>query len=467
MVHDPLAPELIPDRAARARMDTGRAIGALARERIAGGVMMPPAYEGTMRRAEATRQAMADGATVIYEATFAVGDLAVSADIMVREANRWILIEVKSAAALTPDHVADVAYQAWVARAAGVDVAGVELMHLNSECRYPDLDDLFIRDDVTGAADAQAQIFEEESTAILASLGGAIPEIPIGKHCIDPTDCPFKSRCWPAFPEHHVSTVYYGRSAWFGWVRDGYETIHDLPANFRVPRGGAPAARQIRSVQAGRMIVEAGLAAALRSFESPLAFLDFETVQPAVPVWSGCAPWEQVAAQFSCHTEDGIGGHRHTEWLADGPRDPRAELADRLIEACRGAERVVAYNMGFEKGCIERMAEAVPARREELLDIASRLVDLLPVVRNHVYHPGFRGGFGLKKVLGPLLGRSGHADLDITEGGTASLELTQLIFHADALSPQERAILREQLLAYCKADTWEMVRLLDRLRELC
>jgi hypothetical protein len=173
-----------------------------------------------------------------------------------------------------------------------------------------------------------------------------------------------------------------------------------------------------------------------------------------------------VPVQFSCHVEDGTGGYRHHEWLAEGPLDCRPVLAELLLEACAGAAAVITYNMSFEKGCIERMAEVVPARRAELLDLSARLVDLLPVVRDHVYHPGFNGGFGLKKVLGPLLGDRSHADLGIREGATASLELQQLLFHEASLVPQERAIIRQQLLDYCKADTWEMVRLLGALRAL-
>ena len=41
----------------------------------------------------------------------------------------------------------------------------------------------------------------------------------------------------------------------------------------------------------------------------------------------------------------------------------------------------------------------------------------------------------------------------------------QLLF-GEPIDPQERSILRESLLTYCAQDTWAMVRLLQRLREL-
>ena len=51
-------------------------------------------------------------------------------------------------------------------------------------------------------------------------------------------------------------------------------------------------------------------------------------------------------------------------------------------------------------------------------------------------------------------------------GETASLELGRLLFHGDAMEPEERARLRADLLAYCHQDTWGLVRLLERLRGL-
>ena len=41
-----------------------------------------------------------------------------------------------------------------------------------------------------------------------------------------------------------------------------------------------------------------------------------------------------------------------------------------------------------------------------------------------------------------------------------------LLLFGEPMDPRERGILRESLLAYYHQDTWAMVRLLQRLREL-
>jgi len=48
----------------------------------------------------------------------------------------------------------------------------------------------------------------------------------------------------------------------------------------------------------------------------------------------------------------------------------------------------------------------------------------------------------------------------------ASVEIARLLFVAHKIPVEERDRLRVDLLAYCERDTWAMVRLLARLREL-
>ena len=214
------------------------------------------------------------------------------------------------------------------------------------------------------------------------------------------------------------------------------------------------------------MIVEGDLKASLEAFASPIAFLDFETVQFAIPIWDGCHPFDQIPAQFSCHRERPDGGLDHSEWVPDAPGDPRGEIAGRIVDACEGARTVVAYNAGFEKGCLEALAKAVPGHAAALRDVVSRLADPLPVVREHVYHPDFGGSFSLKSVLPALVPDLGYDDLAIADGGLASRELTRLVVGDAALPPSERARIREELLRYCERDTLAMVRVLSRLRKL-
>src|SRR5262245_66618352 len=117
------------------------------------------------------------------------------------------------------------------------------------------------------------------------------------------------------------------------------------------------------------------------------------------------------------------------------------------------------------------MADALPVYTDRLRQLAERVVDLLPVVRNHVYHPDFGGSFGLKSVLPAMVPELRYDALAIADGATASLELERLLFPETELDAEARGrlredLLREDLLRYCGQDSWGLVKLLECLRHL-
>ncbi len=80
----------------------------------------------------------------------------------------------------------------------------------------------------------------------------------------------------------------------------------------------------------------------------------------------------------------------------------------------------------------------------------------------HYYHPDFHGSHSLKAVLPVLVPEVGYQDLEIQEGGHASLAFEQMV--ASETAEHEKARIREALLAYCHRDTEAMVRIFDALR---
>jgi hypothetical protein len=462
-VQEPTAPELLPNDAQERTFARGHHVGEVARTYVPGGVLIDLPHDETVARMAATAKALADGAPVIYEASFLADGVFVSVDILERRRRGFGLIEVKSTLDVKEEHLPDVAIQLHVLRQAGLDVRRAEVMHLNRECRYPDLSTLFVRVPMTRRLRPWLREIPTRIPEFQRMLAGPVPAVATGPHCRSPYDCPFLERCWPALPDHHVSTLYRIRDTKIEkLVAEGYLTLFDLPPDFEA---GGPAQRQIRSVQQGEMVIERGLRRALAKLRPPLAFLDFETINPAIPVWPGCRPYEPVPVQFSCH---GIrtSGLVHSAWLADGLADPRRPLAEALLEACRGARTIVAYNASFERGCIEALAEALPDLAPPLRKLSGRMQDLLKIVRNHVYHPEFAGSFRLKSVLPALVPGLNYEDLEIRDGDTASAALEALLLEPQALREANPRELREALLRYCGRDTLGLVRLYQCLMNL-
>jgi hypothetical protein len=154
MVHEPNALELQPDAATQAVMDRGTRVGELARSYVPGGVLIDLPHSAYADRFAHTNEALQNGAPAIYEASFRTAGVFTAVDILKREDRGFRLIEVKSTTSVKDHHIPDVAVQAQVLRQNGLDVIGADVMHLNRDCAYPDLSNLFVRSDVTEAVRA-------------------------------------------------------------------------------------------------------------------------------------------------------------------------------------------------------------------------------------------------------------------------------------------------------------------------
>lgn len=460
-VHEPDAKELQPDKVLEDLFDQGRAVGELARTRFPGGILIDFPYRAYAERIAATREALKAGKPV-FEASFEQGGVYVAVDVLLPGPNGWTLIEVKSSNSQKPEHIPDAAVQTWVLRQAGLAITRVEVMHLNREYRHPDQGDLFVRDDVTEAVEAFLPEVPPLVDHLKRILAGALPDKPLGGHCYEPRECPFMNRCWDQSPTHIRFLSGVGPVKTVRYLEAGITTIEQLDQKEKL---SFTARRQIKAMRENRLVVEPTLGSELEQLEHPLGFLDFETVMRAVPPWTGLAPWGAAVAQFSYHEDPGDGTPSHTGWLAEGPGDPRRELAERMLEATRNARRVVTYS-SYEKSRIRELAALLPDLAPELEGLVARFVDLLKVMRDCVYHPAFRGSFSLKHVLTPLVPDLSYDDLVIVDGRYASVEIARLLFVAHKIPPAERDRVRHDLLEYCKRDTWATVRLVGRLREL-
>jgi Domain of unknown function(DUF2779) len=457
LVHEPDSSELEVDAAQQFIFDRGDEVGRMAQQYVPGGTLIDVPHHERERRLRATAEALSSGAKVLYEPAFEHDRVLVVVDILEKKRGGWNLIEVKSTTSVKPQHYPDVAVQAHVVRGAGLDIRRTELMHLNRECRHPDLSNLFQRQDVTPEVEELIGEVPGEIRSLKRALEGSLPEVPIGDHCHDPYDCPFLDRCWPEPPPHALATLYRLRSAQReAYEEEGYITILDLP---RAETLTAIQERQRKAARTNGLVVEPGLGNALKKLRPPFAYLDFETVSPPIPVWNGCHPYDQVPVQLSVHRQTDRGEVIHDDWLADGPGDPREAIAGKLIEFTKGAETVLAYNASFERRCIQGLMENLPRLASKLGAVEKRLQDLLAVVRKHVYHPGFNGSFGLKSVAPSLVPGLTYGSLEIGGGGDASRNLYELLLKGEGLKDADRKRMRRELLQYCKMDTEALVEL--------
>ncbi len=473
-VHNPRAPELTPDAALQARFDMGNRVGDRARQEFPGATLIDLDHRQPHKAVSQTKRALRRGATRILEASFFEDDVFVAVDALTKEPDGWVVTEVKATTRVKPQHYPDAAVQVHVVERAGLPVARVELMHLNKEHRHPDVGPLFIREDISDEVAALRADIAPEVRAQFEMLGGPLPNVEPGAQCTDPYRCPFFERCNEAAPAHGIEELNGIREQKLAALREaGIERVDEIPSDFPL----TPLWERHRAaLLQEQLIVDPGLTEALARIEYPVAMLDFETVAPALPVWDGCSPFGQVPVQFSVHSllEDGTVTHHGflAEAVADvasplrqAHPDPRPQLAAALVPALEGAATILAWNASFEKRCLRMLAEASPEHAQALLSACDKVQDLLPVVKNNLYHPDFRGSFSIKDVVSALLPDMSYEELEVADGETASAGLEQLLCRPEELTDEQSAVLRTQLCAYCNHDTAVMVELFGFLNQ--
>lgn len=432
-VHEPNAPELVPDAQTRWNFRQGQEVTIAAQSRVPG---------------------------ARYEATFQTANLHARVDILeTLRGGAHALIEVKGSNEIKIEHKWDVAFQRYVAGIAGIDIARAELMHLNRECRHPNLDPLFLREDVSDDIAPLVSQVPVVAAQLMAVIEGPLPGDSRSANC---GACPFYDRCWP---QDRFAVNRFHRMKWsekLALERAGAASFTKVPTATKL---SPIQRRQQESAYTDDLVVDPVLGSALEEWNGPLVYLDFETVAFAIPRFPGTTPWTKIPVQYSVHREEGT-GYRHVQFLAADGADPRRAIAESLVANCAGNGAVVTYHSSFEKGCLKGLAEAVPELQDPLMHIHDRVVDLQPMVERHVYHPDFVGSFSLKVVLPTLCPDVTYEGLTIRDGSTAQLELARLLYGRAPMASGDRDALRTALLAYCERDTWAMVALHQKLQAL-
>ncbi len=448
-------------------MAVGRDVGVLARDLFPGGVEARPIHPyDPAAAASRTRELISGRAPAIFEATLESGaGQRAAVDILARRRRGWRLIEVKSSTSVKDEHLPDVAFQLHVARQAGVEIEGVEVLHLNPNyVRRGALDvaGLFTASPVTAEAEALLPAVAAGAATLRRLLDeGRRPEVPIGPQCRQPRDCNCIPYCWADVPAASVLEI--AHLTWdkkFHLYDQGVRRIQDVPDDADLPKLSR---RHVDALQGGRPIIDsAGLSAFLEGLTFPIFLLDFETVAPAVPLWDGTRPYQQVPFQYSLHILRALDVEpAHFGFLAEAGPDPRPALLTSLLPATAGSGSILAYHMPFELGVMQQLAEAFPDARAEIEQRVARMDDLIRPFRAwHFWLPEMGGSFSIKSVAPALAPEMSYEGLEIGDGLAASLAFERMISGTESA---EAARLRAALETYCERDTLAMVQVLQAI----
>jgi len=457
-----LIPE--PDAAQQAIFDQGHQVGELAKRLYPGGIEIEGDVYDFDEILSRSRQAL-EQRRPLYEAAFTFNGGFARVDILNPVgSDAWDIIEVKSGTEAKDVNLLDLAFQSFVYTGAGLKIRRCGLMHVNRDyVRRGEVDPkkFFKVVDVTKDVSGLSREIEPQLEAMFSVIRRKQePEVKIGPHCSDPYPCPLQDRCWAFLPPDSVLNLYYGGKKGWRLLGDGILRLKDIPEGIDLT--DRQTIQRKVALTGQPHIDRKALASFLKRLKYPVGYLDFETYSTAIPLFDGLTPYQQVPFQYSLHSVTAPGAKpEHHAFLADGHGDPRPEFLNHLRDSIGDTGTVIVYNEKFEKGVLAKLAEAFPEHAGWIENVKHRIIDLLePFQSFDYYHPDQQGSASIKSVLPVLTGRS-YADLEIKEGGQASIEYLRV--HFGDVPAAERHKVRKQLERYCGQDTEGMIWIVDAL----
>ena len=451
-------------------LDIGQEIGQKAHLLFPGGILIGEEPWQHAQAVERTAALMLDPTVpAIFEAAFVHDNIRVRVDVLERRAGGWGLLEVKSSSRVKDHYLDDIALQAHVLMGAGVPLAKIELLHIDTsyvrgagEIEWPAF---FAKVDVAGEVAIRQASLPNQLPSLHACLEQeAAPQVEPGGHCGNPYECEFWGRCTADKPGDwivYLPNLTPSRAGALDAL--GVTAISEIPRDFPL----SWKQEVIRdSIVSGRPYVAARLPALLSGFGPPACYLDFEAMMPPIPLYAGTRPYQTLPFQWSLHIAAADGSLTHQDFLAPVDGDPRRLFAETLIAALTGPNTPIVVYSSYEQTRLKELAGQFPDLGPALTAIIERLVDLLPVVRGAVYFPAFGFSNSIKSVAPALSPGFGYDDLADVADGMSAAGIFLGLASGKTADPNEVRRLRNALVAYCARDTMAMVEVHRALRAL-
>lgn len=339
----------------RAKFQRGTDVGVLAHAYFPGGVDMSPNSPSQFpKKVQETMTNLANPAVnVMYEAVFQHNDTLIMLDILVRDGEKWMAVEVKSSLRLSDTYYNDAALQYYVLHGCGVPLSDFKLMYLNADYVKNgaiDVKQLFKLESVMEYVVEREDFVAKNVERLKAVV--ALPHAPvveIGKQCNDPYPCDFYGHCWKHVREPNFYTI-------------DYKTLYSL----------APQPKP-RSV----------------------GYLNLLLHRPAVPEIDGTKPYEEMILAFALQGE-----HETNDcfvWDCFDDHSRWREAIPVLIEKLSHYELIV---------CFTPQNLTTTLLRHEIIqnkEVGHKVFNLFDVLLEaHFYHPSIKRGMTLQRLAEAL-----------------------------------------------------------------
>ena len=453
----------------KAIFQRGTNVGELAQKLFPGGYnASPPSVYLYDKCVEQTRLQIEKGTEIIYEAGFNYDGVLAITDIIVQDGDKWNIYEVKSSTSISDTYINDAALQYYVLNNSGIKIEDFSIIYINKEYVRSgelNLNELFRIESVfENVVELQEAVEENVKRLKRIVTNKKMPDIDIGEHCHNPYTCGFFNYCRRHIPVDSIfdfSGMHLNKK--YELYKNGIIKLTDVPDDYPLNKRTM---LQLEVYKSDKPLIDKdAILNFISDLKYPLYFIDFETFQPAVPLFDNSKPYQQIPFQYSVHYKESSNSKiNHFEFLADPGEEPRIKFIENLLRNTDSEGDIVVYNKVFEITRLNEIARDFPEYADKIEKLIVRIKDLMiPFQKKYYYAPEMKGSYSIKAVLPSLVPELSYDNLEINEGGLASIAYESLQTETDMIKIAE---IRNQLLKYCKLDTLAMVKIFDRLSDL-
>ena len=341
-------------------------------------------------------------------------------------------------------------------------------------------EEFFYKQDITQEVNDAIQGIESRIKNMFSIISSdKEPENDIHIYCSSPYDCPLKDECWKNIGDENIFQIKgLQKKRAFELYDQGIEKIKDIPEDFKLNEKQKIQKQLSKEESDNKNNQEKHkdkekIKEFLNNLNYPIYYLDFETINPVIPIHPGMRPYQRIPFQFSLHIQnseqDKNQDLKHISFLSNTDKDPRQEFLQSLKNNLQqgedgGSGDIIVYNQRFEKGVMREAVEAYPEFKDWYYnDIEPRIKDLMDVFKEfYFYDKRQNGSVSIKAVL-PVLSNLSYDNMNINKGDKASFEFER-ITHRENPTDEEKERVRNELEEYCKLDTLAEYEIIEGLK---
>ena len=412
----------------RAKFQRGTDVGVLAHEVFPSGIDMSPNSPSQFPKkvAETWQNLSNPDVKVMYEAVFQHNDTLIMLDMLVRESDKWLAVEVKSSMKLSDTYYNDAALQYYVLHGCGVPLSDFRLMYLNGDYVKDgpiDVNQLFKMESVMEYVIERESFVAQNVERLKAVV--ALPHSPvvnIGTQCHNPYPCDFQGHCWKLIPKNSFlfttamddGTLF---QSYFNGVNTNAKMLQQVEPD-------SEEAHQIEALETNSYYIDYKTLYSLAPQPKPksVAYLNLLLNRPAVPELDDTKPYEEMILAFALQGVHELGAaidplprtYQRGDDMAAGTGQRRDDMAaaegcfvwdcfedhsrwkeaiDLLIKKLSHYELVV---------CFTPQNLTTTLLRHEIIQnqtVGYKVFNLFEVLQQaHFYHPAIKRGLTLQRL---------------------------------------------------------------------